>query len=310
MTLSSPYAFESGVDGDLLHEVFLTFKGYLLNSLGQNERWTQKVPVSDLLPTKGNEAKVKLASLGYGVHEWVDERIKSKIRHYDYTVQVKRWANAIRLKLDDLEDENLNLAQYRTLISGMGQDFEEHKHQQFIDLLLNGFTAAIGTCFDGQFFFDSDHPLDDGSTQSNVADLAFADTALYTAIKQMEKMKKHNGLFANISPTHGIFPVALRSAVEAVLDKKTVANGSDNPLYKRITPIFDPRIDATSETAWFLLDANQALKPFFSVERKGITADMDMSTAFEDGHVSWGYNARYNASYGFYQVMWGTDGVP
>ncbi len=315
MAPTGAYAFE-GVDASLLHEVHQTFTGFLFGSLGQNPRWSQSLAIANDLPTRGNSAKVKLASMAYGVHEWVDERHKSKIEHKDHEVLVKRWANAISLKLDDLDDETMNLGQYNLLISEMADDFDEHKHLLFIDLILGGFAGAIGLAYDGQYFFDTDHPIGKtGSTQSNKDTVAFADTALYTAIKTMEGMKKPNGLHANISPTHGIFPVTLRSAVEAVLSKQFLTAGGSNPLYQRITPIFDPRLDsgtanvAGSTTAWFLIDATKAVKPFFQVKRKEVTPQMDMTDAFEHGMAHWGSYGRYNASYGFYQTMWGSTGA-
>lgn len=306
---SGAYAFE-GVDASLLHEVHLTFAGYLFNALGQNPRWSTQVPIANDLPTAGNEAKAKMASRAYGVHEWVDERHKAKIEHFDHTVEVKRWANAISLKLDDLDDEQLNLGQYNMLISEMADDFDEHKHSLFTDLITGGFAGSIGLAYDGQFFFDTDHPLPDGTTQSNKGTNAFVDESdLYEGILAMEQLKKPNGLNANIVPTHGLFPVALRAKVEAALDREYDTNGATNPVYKRITPIFDPRLDAVSATAWFLIDASKALKPFFWAPRKQVTPQRDDSDVFETGVMHWGAYARYNASYGFYQTMWGSTGA-
>ncbi len=306
--MNGAYAFE-GVDAGLLNEVHQTCSSFLFGALGQNPRWSQSLVIANDLPVTGNVAKAKMASRAYGVHEWVDERHKAKISHVDHEIVVKRWANAISLKIDDLEDESLNLGQYKMLISEMGDDFDEHKHSLFIDLITNGFAGSIGTAYDGQYFFDTDHPLPDATTQSNTDTAVFADTALYLAIKKMSKMKKPNGMIAGITPTHGIFPEALRVTVEATLNKNVVANGSDNPLYKRITPIFDARLDAVSETAWYVIDASKQLKPFFMANRKAVTPQMSNTAEFEEGTVSWGAYGRYNASYGFYQTMFGSTGA-
>lgn len=304
------YAFE-GVNADLLHEVHQTFTGFLFGALGQNPRWSKGLGLANTLPTKGNTAKAKMGSVAYGVHEWVDERVKSKIEHSDHTVEVKRWANAISLKIDDLEDEDLNLGQYRMLIADMADDFDEHEHSLFIDLIAAGFAATKGLAYDGQFFFDTDHPLPSGATQSNKATAALAESALYAGILAMESMKKPNGLHANIQPTHCIVPAALRSVAEGIFDKQYVGNnGSENNLmYKRVQLIVDPRLDATSTTAWFLVDATKMLKPFFWVNRKRVTPQMSNKDEFEEGKWHWGSYGRYNASYGFYQTMYGSDGT-
>ena len=306
MPPKGPYAFE-GPNGDLLHEVHQTFTGFLFGALGQNPRWTQSLAIADELPTRGNSAKAKMASRAYGVHEWLDERVKAKISQFDYEVTVKRWANAISLKIDDLSDEDANLGQFRTLINEMADDFVEHKHSLFIDLLNNGFTAARGLAYDGQFFFDVDHPITAGGIQSNKLTAVFTETSFYAAVKLMEETKKPNGLIANLIPTHGIFPTALRSVVETTFNKQYGANGSNNLLYQRIQPIFEPRL--SSATAWYLLDATKALKPFFTVNRKPVTPQMSLGDEFEEGVAHWGANARYNASYGFYQTMVASDGT-
>jgi phage major head subunit gpT-like protein len=298
-----------GVEASKLVEVHQTFKAFLFKSLGQNPRWTQQLSVVDTVPTKGKSAKVKMAERTFGVHEWVDERQKAKIAHMDHEIVVKRWANAISLEVDDLADEDLNLGQYRQLIAEMADDFVEHKHQLLIDLMNAGFAATLGLCYDGQYFLDTDHPLLDGSTQSNKTTAAFSATALYAAIKAMVKMKRPNGLFANIQPTHGFFPEALRSTVESVLDKQYEANGSNNLMYKRIVPVFDPRFDAVSETAWFVGDLSKMAKPFYWVDRQGVTADYSDKDEFEEGKVHWGAKARYNGAYGSYQVLHGSTGT-
>lgn len=312
MAPKGAYAFE-GVNADLLHEVHQTFTGFLFSTLGENPRWSQGLQIANDLPVRGNTAKAKMATRAYGVHEWVDERHKAKIRHYDHEVLVKRWANAITLKIDDLEDEDLNLGQYRTLIAEMGDDFVEHRHKLFVDLITSGFAGSLGLAYDGQFFFDTDHPLPTG-TQSNKATAAFDvdGVALYAAIKQMRKLKKPNGLHANIVPTHGIFPEALRSVVEKVLNRDFLGVGSNlesNTLKNRVEPIFDPRLDDVSETAWYLLDATKMVKPFFWAPRKQVTPQMSLDDEFEEGVAHWGAYGRYNASYGFYQVMFGSTGA-
>jgi phage major head subunit gpT-like protein len=311
---TGPYAFE-GVDASQLEEVHVTFTGFLFKALGISPRWTQGLQIANELLTRGNSAKIKMASLAYGVHEWLDERIKSKIAHSDHEIEVKRWANALNLKLDDLEDEDMNLAQYMLLIQDMGDDFVEHRHRLYIDLIANGFDGTLGLAYDGQFFFDSDHPLPDGTTQSNVNTAAFSAAALYTGIAAMEAMKKPNGVHANVSPTHLIAPSALREEVEAVLDLEIVPStagtaSQSNPHKKRsIKPQIDPRLDAYSTTAWFLWDASKPLKPFLAANRKAVTPQMDRTKEFEEGSVSWGAYARYNASYGFYQTMWASTGA-
>ncbi len=312
MGTEGAYNFE-GPGGAVVDDVHKTFTGYLFGALGEKPRWAQQLGIAQELPVKGNKASIKMAARPSGVHEWLDERHKQKIVRADHEVVVKRWANAITVKVDDLEDDDLNLGQYRPLINEMADDFAEHRHKLFIDLIANGFGASLGLAYDGQYFFDTDHPvaLSGGSlgTQSNLITSAFDAEALYEAIAKMTALKKPSGDLANVSPTHALFPEALRADVEEVLDKQYTTSGESNLLYKKVQPIFDARLDAYSETAWYLLDMDKALKPFFWVDRKRVTPQMDRKDEFELGVVHWGAYGRYNASYGFYQTMLASTGV-
>ena len=305
----SVYNFE-GVDGAKLHALLTTFKVILFKKLlGAADHWTTQVAAVETITTKGDKVNVKAVERSAGVHEWVDERQKALLAHFDYEINVKRWANAISFDLDKLDDESENVGAYVPVIREMGDDFQEHKHQLVVDLVNNGFTAAKGLAPDGQFFFDTDHPLIDGTTQSNKGTAAFAAGSLYAALKDMTKFKRPNGLFANVRATHGLFPEALRSTVDSVIGKQFEANGSDNKLYKRIEPIFDPRLDAVSETAWFLFDFSKEAKPIRMAKRREVTQDMDISEKFEKNRCSWGASARYNGGFGIWQTAWGSTGL-
>lgn len=302
------------LDGVKLAEVNRRFKAEFLRELGQSPRWSEELAMKRI-PTTGNELKPKFASRTSGVQEWLDERQKGQLRVYDFAIPVKKWANGVQVKMDDLEDDQAALGLYADEIADMADDFKEHKHQLFIDLVSAGFGSTLGLSYDGQFFFDSDHKdHPDGPTQRNVRDLAFASTAFYTALADMGTIRKPNGLHANIRPTHGLFPEALRSAVEAVFNVQFLASGANNPLYKRVEPIFDPRLDLKSTTAWFLFDFSKRIKPVALVDRKmvGFRAKTDPNgeKMFNEDVAEWGADGRYNAGFYFWQVAWGSDGVP
>lgn len=306
------YAFP-GVDGDKLHEVHRSFSAKLFGELGQNPRWSAEagLVVEEIAGLTGNTHKVKMAAGQDEVTEWEDERIYSKFQHYDQQVDIKRWQNAVQLDLDKLDDEMANLNQYNTLIGEMAEGFDEHPHRKVVDMIVSGLGTSLGTCYDGQALFSTSHPLMNGSTQSNKGELAFNRDNLYTAIKAMRKIKKPNGQIANVIPTHIIAPVALTDAVEYVLKSDFFVDGNgtkSNTLKDRVKPIFDPRIDETSETAWFLLDASKRVKPIFKGTRRAVTPRVKVNEYDRQGF--WGADARYGFSYGYYHTMWGTDGVP
>lgn len=304
----------SSIDGALLDEVHRTFRAYFFEALGQSPRWSKMIV--DEVRTKGNEFKPKMTSRPFGVEEWLDERQKSRIETFDHSVLVKRWANGIIVHEDDLMDDDDNLVMYRSQIAELADDFDEHQHQLVIDLINAGFGTTLGTGYDGVSFFNTAHPQPASApgpaTQSNSGTGVFSSSTLYQGIEDMELLRKPSGKNANVRPTHGIFPVALREAVEAILQNDRLANGATNILKGRIQPIFDPRLDANSQTAWYLVDMDKALKGFWFPTRRPVNMRMkgtDSDANFDRGDLEWGGDGRYNAGYGFWQVVYGNTGV-
>lgn len=320
MALQGPYAFDA-VGGSKLEEVMRTFTAFLTDSLGQNPRWSSSLGIFAPLPTRGSEAKIKVGSLATGVQEWDGEREFGEVKFEDFAITVKRWAAAMQVKMDDLDDDDLNLGLYRPMVSDMSDNLEEHKHQLLVKLLANG-NVAGNTCYDGQLYFATTHPcnpfraeggvIDGATTWSNLETGALAHATLYTAINTMSKARKGNGMLANVNPTHIIAPVALRATVDYILKSDVIVDATNgtktNPLKGRLEPIFDPRLDADSTTAYYLWDSSQTLKPFFMADRVPVTTQVDMTNEF-DRIIKFGAWARYQMGYAFPQTLLKSTGV-
>lgn len=88
------------------------------------------------------------------VREWIGERVVQNISTSDYAIANKDWELTIGVGRNDIQDDNLGI--YGPLFQEMGQSTGSHKDRLVFDLLKAGFTT---NCFDGQFFFDTDHPV-------------------------------------------------------------------------------------------------------------------------------------------------------
>lgn len=89
-----------------------------------------------------------------GVREWIGPRIVQNISESDYEIVNKDWELTIAVGRNDIEDDNLGI--FTPLFQEMGQSTGAKKDQLVFDLLKNGFST---NCHDGQFFFDTDHPV-------------------------------------------------------------------------------------------------------------------------------------------------------
>lgn len=98
-----------------------------------------------------------------GFREWLGDRVIQNLGAGDFTIKNKKFENTVGVPSDALDDDSYGL--YKPLIAQLGQDAKTHPDELVFALLAAGFS---GRCYDGQYFFDSDHPvLDvDGSTKS------------------------------------------------------------------------------------------------------------------------------------------------
>ena len=96
------------------------------------------------------------------VREWAGERIIKDIKAYDYSIKNKKYESTVGVKRDSIDDDQFGV--YSMIFRDMGESAATHPDELVYQLLSDGFAT---TCFDGQFFFDTDHPVN-GSVMSNM----------------------------------------------------------------------------------------------------------------------------------------------
>ncbi|MCL2162347.1 MAG: Mu-like prophage major head subunit gpT family protein [Betaproteobacteria bacterium] len=108
--------------------------------------------------------------------EWVGARQHKLLKETAYAVINRKFETTVDVQRTDIEDDNIG--QYGTLAESAGQAAIDLKNDLVFQALAAGFTD---TCYDGQPFFDEDHPVapnEDGSgaavSVSNVQDGAGA----------------------------------------------------------------------------------------------------------------------------------------
>ena len=97
------------------------------------------------------------------LRHWTGDRVIQSLKMSGYAIKNKRWESTVSVPLDALQDDTYGV--FGSHFSEMGYAAEQHKDELVFGLLSQGFGS---TCYDGQYFFDNDHPLilPDGSTGS------------------------------------------------------------------------------------------------------------------------------------------------
>lgn len=96
-----------------------------------------------------------------GFREWLGDRQIQNLQAHDYTIKNKDFENTVKIPRNDIEDDSYGV--YTPVIAQLGQDAKTHPDELCFSLLKDGFATA---CYDGQYFFDTDHPVN-GASVSN-----------------------------------------------------------------------------------------------------------------------------------------------
>lgn len=95
--------------------------------------------------------------------EWLGDRVIQNLKTHNYNIVNKTFENTVAVAREDIEDDAIGI--YNPMMTQLGQDAAMHPDELVFDLLKAGFDTP---CYDGQNFFDTDHPVTDenGEEQS------------------------------------------------------------------------------------------------------------------------------------------------
>lgn len=89
-----------------------------------------------------------------GMREWLGDRVINQLNAYKYVIENRDWEDTVEVDRNDIEDDNLGI--YGPLFEEMGRAGAAHPDEMVFAALKAGFAT---NCYDGQFFFDTDHPV-------------------------------------------------------------------------------------------------------------------------------------------------------
>ncbi len=151
------------VNAQNLNSLRVGFSAACQNGLGQASSMASSV--ATIVSASQKEQKYGWLGKIPNVREWIGARAVQNLAQHDYSIKEKPWELTIGVDRDDIETDNLGI--YGPMFTEMGMSTGSKWDQLVFDLLKAGFTT---TCYDGQFFFDTDHPvLDKNGNEISVA---------------------------------------------------------------------------------------------------------------------------------------------
>lgn len=88
------------------------------------------------------------------MREWVGDRVVQNLVAHAYAVKNRLFESTVSVPRTKIEDDRYGV--FGPMLEEIGRSAAEHPDELVFSLLPSGFTTQ---CYDGQYFFDTDHPV-------------------------------------------------------------------------------------------------------------------------------------------------------
>ena len=124
--------------------------------------------VAMTVPSTGRSETYGFLSRLPVIRQWIGDRLLQRLGGAKFELENLDFESTVTVPRNDILDDRFGV--FAPMVREMGQTSREHPDQLVFALAKEGFTRR---CFDGQYFFDADHPVGDGTlvgvtSQSNV----------------------------------------------------------------------------------------------------------------------------------------------
>lgn len=247
------------------------------------------------------------------LREWVGERVLNAISSYSYTIVNKDFELTMELDRNDILDDTYGL--FNPIAEDMGRAAKLWPDQQIVKLVQAGETSL---CYDGQNFFDVDHPVDKYTPALGVQKNLFKGLPLtpdnYSNVRTaMMSYVGEDGQPLGVNPKLLVVPPQLEQRALQILHADFIAptNYAGQPQVGTNTNVLKGTADvlvipqlANDPNAWYLLDVSRAIRPFIFQLRSAPMfvqfTDPKSENVFRRKKFIYGVDARGNAGYGLW----------
>lgn len=145
-----------------LSAALIGFKNHYQNAFAGAPRDYEKI--ATVIPSSTRENVYPWLGQTFKIREWLGDRVVQNLEVCDYAIKNKKFEGTIGVRRDDFEDDNLGI--YPPVIQELGRAAGTHPDSVIFKLLLDGFFTP---CYDGQYFFDTDHPVGESGHEVSVS---------------------------------------------------------------------------------------------------------------------------------------------
>jgi phage major head subunit gpT-like protein len=294
--------------------------GEFYNSLEQDMGNSYVPAITNLFESNQESETYKWLGMAPAMREWVGGRLAKGYRENGLTITNKKFEATMEVLMDEIRRDKTGQVMLR--VREMAQRTNAHWAKLVSALLVAG-EAAV--CYDGQYFFDTDHSEGDSGTQSNDISVdittttaptaAEMETGILKSIEQILGFKDDQGEPMNESARSFLVmvPVPFMSAAAAAIGSQIVVGASNNINSNRIMTLgniggfnvelaVNARLTWTTKFATFRTDAET--KAIIRQEEEGVTVSAiaeGSELEFREDKHQYGVKAIRNVGYGYWQ---------
>jgi phage major head subunit gpT-like protein len=247
------------------------------------------------------------------LREWVGERVLNAISSSSYTIVNKDFELTMELDRNDILDDTYGL--FNPVAEEMGRASRKWPDQLLAKLIASGETTL---CYDGQNFFDIDHPIDKYAPTLGVQKNLFKGKALtadnYSEVRTaMQTYVGEDGQPLGVNPKLLVVPPQLEQRARQILHADFIAPetltgqkqvGTNTNILKGTADLLVVPELAGDANAWYLLDTSRAVRPFVFQLRQAPQfvqfTDPKAESVFRRKKFVYGVDARGNAGFGLW----------
>lgn len=229
-----------------------------------------------------NKSEETYAFLGAipGVREWLGPRRFEQLRAGRFTIPNQDWETSLTVERNDIDDDNMGM--YDTLAASTANRFMRHPDKLLISSIEAGDATA---CFDGQFFYDTDHAWGSSGSQSNLLTSTAATgttptaaefkTAFNASVNALLGYRDDKGELLNepvvedMNSLVAIVPLALRDVAHEAIDALLNSGGGTNVVINKPKIVCMPGL--SNAARFWTFNTDGLLRPFVFQKRRPIS---------------------------------------
>ncbi len=290
------------VSASMLEALYTTFTVLFLQGRGSASPVAGQIASIRNVTTR--EAKFIIPGQLGRMRKWIGERVAQNINAQDIKLAVEDYEATVEVQRNDILDDQIGI--YSDMIQDLGKQAAFLKDDLVTDALMAGETNLA---YDGQYFFDTDHPLDMNNAGAGVQANLFTSRALteanYAYVRaQGALLRGPDGRAMRINFNTLVVGPSKEVEARRIVESKQSFDSStggprDNVLLGTAKVTVLPEI---TDDSWYLLATGDAVKPIILLVRqepKLVRKDDDKDeSAFWRKIYHYGVDARMVAGYG------------